>query len=349
MAQRITKKIMKLAPGIIAIVIVLTGVAVVYLYSDPVMRFMMVMNEVVPAWGVSSEEVVLPLENNSKTKMTIYKRIFSKQDKYYFCVHGLTPQGYQHPSLVKLARALALATGRKVLVPYLYGSETDRDVIDATQEIKKMYISVKERYPGKYNGFGACISATMLVVALNDLPTERYPDKIFMYGPFLNGEMLMHFYNTSGMEVDFIVKLANAMRHPKLTEEEKKLVGKAIAATKPGVTDRNQVKQILGIDLYNKVDSLKVENPEFKQLNEMTLFKQKPLPACRYYILHSRADNIIPFSMGLSMHKYLLQLGLDSKFLATGAFQHTQKEKSFTTLKTEFKEIYVFFNDLFKE
>ncbi|MEJ5362813.1 MAG: hypothetical protein WBK20_00015 [Spirochaetota bacterium] len=349
MTQRITKKIIKMALVIIVIIIVLIGVAIALLYSDPVLRFMLVMNEIVPALGVTSQEVILPLDEGKQTKMTIYKSIFRSEDKYYFCVHGMTPQGYRHPSLVKLAKALALATGRKVLVPYLYGSETDRDVIDATKEIKKMYLSVKKLYPGKYNGFGACISATMLVAALNDIPLEWYPDKIFMYGPFLNGEMLMHFYNTSGMEVDFIVKLANAMRHPKLTEEEKKLVGKAIASTKPGVTDRNQMKQILGIDLYTKVDSLKVENPEFKQLNEMTLFKKKQLPSSKYYILHSRADNIIPFSMGLSMHKYLLQLGLDSKFVATGAFQHTQKGKSFTTLKTEFKEIYAFFYDLFKE
>lgn len=350
MAQRITKKIMKLAPGIIAIVIVLTGVAVVYLYSDPVMRFMMVMNEVIPAWGVSSEEVVLPLENNSKTKMTIYKRIFSKQDKYYFCVHGLTPQGYQHPSLVKLARALALATGRKVLVPYLYGSETDRDVIDATREIKSMYLAVRYHYPGKYNGFGACISATMLVAALKDIPAHLYPDKIFMYGPFLNGQMLMHFYNTGGMEVDFLVKLANAMRHPAVSDEEKKLVSKAIAATKPGITDRQEMKRILGPALYQKIDLLKVENPEFKQINEMTLFeKNRALPHCKFYILHSRSDNIIPYSMGVSMHKYLLQLGLQSAFVATGAFQHTQNERSFKKLIAEFKEIHAFFTDLFKE
>jgi len=341
-------KILSITTLIVTFLIIITGFVV--FISNPVLRFMLVMNEIVPAWGVLSQEVVLPLENNKKTKMTIYQPVFAKPDAYYFCVHGLTPQGYTHPSMVKLAKALALATRRKVLVPYLFGSETDRDIIDATKEIKSMYLAARKLYPGKYNGFGACIAATMLVAALKDIPASLYPHKIFMYGPFLNGEMLMHFYNTSGMDVDFIVKLANAIRHPKLTQEEKNLVGKAIAATKPGVTDKALMKHILGQDLYTKIDSLKIENPEFKQINEMTLFDtSKPLPQCKYYILHSRQDNIIPYSMGMSMHKYLLQLGLKSTFVATGAFQHTQKGRSYKTLKAEFNEIYAFFDDLFKE
>ncbi len=344
------KKIAITTASIAVFLIILIVLAVIALYTNPVIRFMLVMNEIIPAYGVGSKEVVLPLGNDRYTKMTIYQRIFSKEDKYYFCIHGLTPQGYTHPSLVKLAKALSLATGRKVMVPYLYGSETERDVIDAIKEIKAMYNEVRKRYPGKYNGFGACISGTMLVAALNDIPIEMYPDKIFMYGPFLNGEMLMNFYNTRGMEVDFIVKLANAIRHPQLTQEEKGLVSKAIATSKPGLTDRSEMKQILGLALYNKIDRLKIENPEFREINEMTLFpKNRSLPACKFYILHSRSDNIIPYSMGMSMHKYLLQLGLQSTFVATGAFEHTQKDKSIEKMKEEFYELYAFFNDLFKE
>ncbi len=342
-------KVLQITAIALIIIVLLTLIVIGILYSNTTFRFMLVMNEIIPAWGVSMHEVDLPL-THGKTKMTIYKPVFAKSNAYYFCVHGMTPQGYKHPSLVKLAKALALATGRKVLVPYLYGSETDRDVLDASQGIRDMYLAVRKQYPGTYNGFGACISATMLVAALKDVPRELYPDKLFLYGPFLNGEILMHFYNTSGMEVDYIVKLANAMRHPKLTEEEKKLVSKAIVATKPGVTNRNEMKKILGEQLYKKIDSLKVENPEFKQLNEMTLFyKGRPLPDCKFYIVHSRSDNIIPFSMGMSMHKYLLQLGLNSKFVATGAFQHTQSQKSWKALLAEFNEIRSFFDDLFKE
>lgn len=310
---------------------------------------MVIMNDIVPSIGVTAYEVTLPLQNNDSTKMTIYSRIFSKENKYFFCVHGMTPQGYTHPSLVKLAKALALATGRKVMVPYLKGSETSRDILDATSEIQSMYYEVKKRYPGKYNGFGACIAGTMLVAALKDVPAELYPDKIFMYGPFLNGEMLMNFYNTSGVEVDFIVKLANAARHKALSDEEKNRVNEAIKATKPGVTDKQEVKNILGEKLYKKIDTLKIDNPEFKALNEMTLFsRNQKLPNCKYYILHSRSDNVIPYSMGLSMHKYLLQLGLQSRFVATGAFQHTKKA-TFKELINEFNVIQAFFDDLFSE
>lgn len=346
----VVRKSIKIIMTAILTFIILLTIPLVVILHYPALIFILSMNEIIPAWCVSAKEVPLIPGDGDKTRMTIYTRIFSQQDKYYFCIHGLTPQGYTHPSMVKLAKSLALATGRKVLVPYMHGSETDRDIIDATKEITKMYLEIRKQYPGKYNGFGACISGTMLVAALRDIPVELYPDKIFMYGPFLNGEMLIHFYNTSGMDVDFIVKLANAIRHPKLTQDEKKLVSKAIALTRPGVTDRHEMKQILGSELYNKIENLKVENPEFKQINEMTLFNtKKPLPNCQFYILHSKSDNIIPYSMGLSMHKYLQQLGLQSKFVATGAFQHTQKQPTVHQMISEFKEIHAFFEDLFKE
>lgn len=342
-------KLAKIAGISFVIIFLLIAIVIGVLYTNPAISFMLIMNDIIPAWGVFSYEVELPLQDAS-TKMTIYTPFLSKNNTYYFCVHGLTPQGYAHPSMIKLAKALAIATKRIVLVPYLYGSETERDALDATKGIKDMYLAVRKKYPGRYNGFGACISATMLVAALKDVPLELYPDKLFLYGPLLNGEMLINFYNTSGMEVDFIVKLANAIRHPALTDNEKKLVSKAIAATQPGVTDKHHMKQMLGDNLYKKVDSLKVENPEFKQLNELALFKKDmPLPGCRYYILHSRGDNIIPFSMGVSMHKYLLQRGLQSRFVATGVFQHTQKDRSFTKIRIEFNDIYAFLTDLFKE
>lgn len=345
------KKTLYVSIAIIVLIIVsLLCIGSIILYSKPSVTFMLVMNEIVPAWGVTAKEADLAL-TNGQTKMTIYTRIInSKKDRYYFCLHGLTPQGYTHPSLVTLAKALALATGRRVLVPYLKGSETTRDILDATNEVASMYCQVRKNYPGKYNGFGACISATMLVGALRNVPLALYPDKLFLYGPFLNGEMLMHFYNTAGQDVDFIVKLANAMRHAKTTEDEKKLISQAIVATKPGKTNKDEMKKILGIELYTKVDTLKIENPEFKAINELTLFNaKKPLPQCKYYILHSKSDNIIPYSMGVSLHKYLLQLGLTSTFVATGTFQHTQTQKSIKTLYNEYKEIKSFFDDLFSD
>ena len=59
--------------------------------------------------------------------------------------------------------------------------------------------------------------------------------------------MLANFYNTSGMEIDYIVRMTNAMRHPVITGPEKDLISRAILATKPGLTDREEMKRMADI------------------------------------------------------------------------------------------------------
>ncbi len=334
---------------IIIVVVLILASTILVLFNKPSVRFMLVMNDTISPPGIIEREVTLR-SNGENTPMMVYSRNNAASDRYYFLVHGLTPKSYRHPTIQKIAGAIVWASGCTVFVPYIRGSETDRSIKHVCSDIVRLYTDLRTQYNGSFNAFGACISATILLLALNDVPQELYPKKVFLHGPFLNGEMLADFYNKSGMEIDFIVKMANAIRNKSFSEEEKALLSKAIAATKPGITDREEMKRILGEKLYEKTEKAPVDYSEFKEINELTLFpKNRPLPKCRYYITHSRSDNIIPYSMGMGLHQYLLQRGLPSKFIATGAFQHSDKAGSLLKLAKEATSLMDFFDDLFEE
>lgn len=322
---------------------------VLWLYFKPSVRFMLMMNDTITPPGIIEREVTLHV-NGEETPMLIYSRENAPDGRYFFLIHGLTPKSYKHPTVKKIASALAWASDYTIFVPYIRGSETSRSIRNVCGDIVQIYTSLRSQYQGRFHAFGACISATILLLALNNVPLELYPEKVYLHGPFLNGEMLADFYNNSGMEIDYIVKLANAIRNNSFSDSEKALISKAIAATRPGVTDREEMKRILGEELYLKAEKAPVDYSEFKEINELSLFpKDRPLPKCKYYITHSRSDNIIPYSMGMGLHQYLLQRGLSSRFIATGAFQHSNKAGSTMKLLSEAKALMNFFDDLFDE
>ncbi|MCX7678667.1 MAG: hypothetical protein N2316_05560 [Spirochaetes bacterium] len=332
----------------IALIILIVS-CFLWLLSKPSVRFMLVMNDVLSPSTIEEKELNIHVESE-EIPMLMYARTGGEKKGYFFLIHGLTPKSYKHPTIKKISQAICWASGYTVLVPHIRGSETSRDIKYVCKDIANIYTELRAKYPGRYNAFGACVSATILLLALNDVALEIYPEKIFLHGPFLNGKMLADFYNKSGIEVDYIVKLANAIRHKSFTDSEKELISKAIIATKPGITDREEMKRILGEKLYFRVEETPVDYSEFKEINELTLFpKDRPLPKCKYYITHSRSDNIIPYTMGMGLYQYLLQRGLPSRFVATGAFQHSDKANSLCALISEINALMDFFDDLFDE
>ncbi len=340
--------ILKILMPAIGICTLIAG-GVLWLYFKPSVRFMLVMNDTIIPRGIIERETSIHV-NGEDIPILIYRRENAPHGKYFFLIHGLTPKSYKHPTMKKISCALAWASDYTVLVPYIRGSETSRSIREVYNNIEQIYTTLRAQYQGRFNAFGACISATILLIALNNVPPELYPEKVYLHGPFLNGKMLADFYNSSGMEVDYIVKMANAIRNKSFTDKEKSLLSKAIAATKPGVTDREEMKRILGEKLYEKTEKAPVDYAEFKEINELTLFpKNRSLPRCRYYITHSRSDNIIPYSMGMGLHQYLLTRGLSSRFLATGAFQHSNSAGSICKLIGEARMLMEFFDDLFDE
>lgn len=344
------KKIPLLTALVLAISICIAiASGVLRLYFKPSVRFMLAMNDTIAPTEILERETSLRV-NGEDIPMLIYSRVNGSSGRYFFLIHGLTPKSYKHPTIKKISSAIAWASNYTVLVPHIRGSETSRSIKEVCREIVQIYTDLRAQYKGRFHAFGACISATILLLALNDVPLELYPEKVYLHGPFLNGEMLADFYNKSGMEVDYIVKMANAIRNKSFSESEKALLSKAIAATRPGITDREEMRRILGEELYSKTEKAPVDYSEFKEINELTLFpKDRSLPRCKYYITHSRSDNIIPYSMGMGLHQYLLQRGLSSRFLATGAFQHSDSAGSMFKIVGEARALIEFFDDLFDE
>lgn len=338
--------------GIIASTIVMAAVIGGYiLYQKPGGKFLLIMSDVVPPTGVTQIEKTIRLNNND-IPMTVFSCKNTGPGKYYFLLHGLTPESYKHPSIIKMANALCIATGRTVFIPLIRGSiEGGRSINEVTTEIKNIYLKLKELYPGRYNAFGSCIGGTGLLISFNKMPAEQYPDKLFLYGPFFTGKILVDFYNRAGVEeIDYLVKMASALNSGEFRSKEKKLISKAIVASKPGRTDRDEMRAILGDKLFKRVDESKVDHRELLQLNEFSLLtKGKKGPESDFYIIHSTSDDIIPYSMGLMLHKFLIRCGLHSKFLGTSLFGHTQTKRTLDTYRRELPELIGFLDELFQE
>ena len=344
------KKIL-LIGGICISVFIATLAAESYLlYQKPSIRFLLIISEIINPSGFEKKESVLKLRTHD-TPMTIFTPVDNKPGKYYFFLHGFTLEEYRHPTLIKLAAAISCTTGRTVFVPFIRGiTKQGWTLAGVAEEIGNVYLDLRKQYPGKYNAFGACVAGTGLLVAFNTIPICDYPDKLFLYGPFFEGRGLVDYYNKAGVEVDYIVKLANALNSDDYTEKQKHLVSKATLASKPGTTDREEMRAILGDALYNRIDKSAVDNREFMSIDEGKIFtKGKKVPNSKFYIIHSNSDEIIPYSFGLSLHKFLLSCGAKSRFAGTELFGHTSSSFSISDSYKEIRNLINILDDLFEE
>jgi len=320
------------------------------LYQKPSIRFLLFVSEIIKPAGFEKKETVLKLKNFD-TPMMIFTPVNNKPGKYYFFLHGFTPEAYRHPTLIKMAAAISCTTGRTVFVPFIKGiTKQGWTLAEVAEEVGNIYLDLRKQHPGKYNAFGACVAGTGLLVAFNTIQVSDYPHKLLLYGPFYTGKGLVDYYNKAGVVIDYIVKLANAINSDAYTDEQKNLVGKAILASKPGTTDREMMRAILGDALYERIDRTPVDNREFMSIDEGSIFtKGKKLPDSKFYIIHSSTDDIIPYSFGLSLHKFLLSCGLKSRFAGTELFGHSRSEFSISDSYKEIMNLIDFLDDLFEE
>ncbi|MBN2160504.1 MAG: hypothetical protein JW807_14005 [Spirochaetes bacterium] len=344
------KKFLSIAGITVAMLFAALLIAGIILYSKKSVRFLLAMTDMVKPKDFTVEETTIRI-GTEDIPMMIYRPGGKKVDKYYFMLHGLTPESYRHPIMLQTAGALCHATGRTLFLPHIRGSvEWGRPLTVIAKEIADIYLALRKTYPGEYNAFGACIAATGLLVVFNTIPVEQYPDKMFLYGPFFTGPDLVEFYNSAGVELDYIVRMTNALYSDKFKEEEKKVISRAIFASKPGTTDRAEMSKILGEELYRRIDTEKIYNPQVALLGKSAILsKGRKIPHTTVYIIHSRGDNIVPFTAGLSLHNFLLQCGVKSKFVGTGIFMHTQKKKSLKKIAIEVRDLIEFLDDLFAE
>jgi hypothetical protein len=345
------KKIFMISGAAVAVLLSAVIVCGIILYNKPGVKFLLVMSDAIRSPGITCIEKTVRV-NNDVIPMMVFTSRQESPRAYYFLLHGFTPESYKHPMIIKLAKGICAATGRTVFIPLIRNSiGGTRTIKDMTEEIKNIYLALKKEYPGRYDAFGSCLAGTGLLIAFNKMPVEEYPDRIFLFGPFFTGKLLVDFYNKARPdEIDYIVKMANAMNSKNYNVEEKKLLSKAIISTKPGRTDRDEMRTILGDALFKKVDESKVDNQEFIDVDKHSIFTEgKKIPNSDFYIIHSTSDDIIPYTQGMALQNYLLQCGARSRFLGTNLFGHSQKNISLLTYSRELRDMISFLDDLFRE
>ena len=145
----------------------------------------------------------------------------------------------------------------------------------------------------------------------------------------------------------YVVKMAITLNMDIFSEAEKNLIRKAIAASKPGVTDRSEMKKIMGEKLYNDIAVIKLHHRDFEDISPRTMFGRKR-SNCTYFILHSKTDNIIPYFEGKSLADFMKKRGISTKFLGTEYLEHAQNQASVTGFIKEMKYLIRFFDELFE-
>ena len=349
-------KIKKILAGIgiailslIAFLLLSAGAVYLIAMNKASVRFLLSNSGFITPMNYIKQETFIDVRGTRVPVMT-YRHPRAKTDIYFMLQHGLTPDGYQHPKIDRFATSLCDATGMTVLIPYVKGSVEGGSLKKTYDTMADIYIALVKKFPGRYRAFGACIGANILLVALNRVPAEIYPEKIFMLGPFSQGRTLFDFFNklSNPEEVDIMVKMAVTLNMEVYNEAEKNLIRKAIASSKPGTTDRSEMKKILGEKLFNDITVIKLHHKDFEDISPKTMFREKNRPRCKYFILHSKNDNIIPYYEGKNLALFMKNSGISTKFLGTEYLEHAQNQASVTGFIKEMKYLIRFFDELFE-
>ncbi len=343
------KMLMIGAGAVVALLLLSAFIAVLVMYSRPGVRYLAYMSGIVRPGGFIREETTIRV-GKEDVPLMVYRRPGRASTRNFFLVHGLTHEAHKHPQIDRMASSISGATGMSVYIPRISGFLVKGLTSDEiTTEIADAYTAVAKKYPGTYRAFGACFGATALIAAMKKVDPELYPKKILLYGPFMDGKKLIHFYNSINADIDFIVKLGVSAEMDIYTDEEKKLLRKAIALSGPGKTDETMMRQIIGEKLFRDISVVKLRQERLEAVGAGTLFGNRKLPDCAYYILHSEHDTIIPVSEGKSLFQYLRSRGASARFYGTELFSHTENRVTVTGFVKEIAYMGSFFDDFFRD
>ena len=336
------------AGSLVAIVILAAIVGWHILMSRPSIKFLLTNSGFRDPADYVKSEIVIHVKGEPVPVM-VYRHPKAVSDRYFILQHGLTPEGHKHPKIDRFAASLCEATGMNVLIPYVRGSVEGGSLEDAYRRMAEIYTAASERFPGRYRAFGACIGANILLVALRRVSPKIYPEKIFLLGPFFRGDSLFSFYNrlTRPEDIDIMVKMAITLNMNVFSEKEKELIRRAIASSKPGPTDRSEMKKILGEKLFNDIAVVKLHHRDFESIGPETMFSPAQ-SRCRYFILHSKNDNIIPYFEGRNLAAFMRRSGISTRFLGTEILDHAENQTSVSGFVAEMKHLIRFFDELFE-
>jgi len=346
------KRIIAVTAIVMASILVLfaasAGTAYYILMQKPSVKFLLANSGFREPAHYTKKEITMDVKGE-KVPVVVYRHKTARSDKYFMLQHGLTPQAHRHPKIDRFAASICDATGMNVVIPYVKGSIQGGSLTRTYQNMADIYTVLVKQFPGKYRAFGACIGANILLVALNRVPDDIYPEKIFMLGPFFNGRTLFDFYNkiSKPEDIDIMVKMAITLNMDVFSEKEKDLIRAAIAASKPGTTDRSEMKKILGDKLFSDIAVVKLHHNDFENINPGTMFG-KNRARCKFFILHSKTDNVIPYFEGKNLADFMKKSGISTRFLGTEYVEHAQNQASVTGFLKEMKYLIKFFDELFE-
>ena len=318
-------------------------------WQQPSVKYLLTMGGYLPVYGISITEERITV-NNKTVPLDIYRKKNAHSNTYFVLFHGLTPQAHKHPQLVQMAKSIAFATGMNVIVPKIpeYFIK-DATLHDVKQGIRSLYSSIVNAYPGHYRAFGACLSGTVMLSAFTMLPQNIYPEKILLFGPMFQGNTIKGTLFEKYFDVDFLVKLTISSNMSMFNPEEKDLIHKAMMSANMGITDETRMKQILGDRLFRDISIVTIDEEYLKKTGARTLLKNyKAIPNCKYFILHSKTDRIIPFDEGKSLFNFLKGSGTFSEFLGTELLDHVSGRITVKGFVSELKYMKHFFDELFE-
>ncbi|MFW5770741.1 MAG: alpha/beta hydrolase family protein [Spirochaetota bacterium] len=343
------KKFLLLVFSSLVLIIIIMGVYAYSLYQRPGVRYILNMSGYMePSNFVKSEETLRV--DGTQIPVMKYTRPQGPSDKWFILIHGFAPSAHEHPRINQMAASICDATGMSVLIPRVPAFfQENKDVQPIIDNIRTVYLALTKEFSGQYRAFGACLGGTFLLMALQDVPVDIYPEKILLFGPMNDGKWLQEKMNQNNQQLDFIVKLAITGNHDAFSSAEKKLIHKAMMSSSPGKTDTTKMKQILGTSLYNDISILNIDDSFFSDFRESIPPGSINQEArCRYFILHSHNDDIIPFSEGKSLFHYMKEQGKNVRFYGTETTGHTDSTVTVTGLYQEMKYLTNFFDSLFE-
>jgi len=318
--------------------------------NDPGVRYIFSMGGVVKPDNFTKKEIMIKSGDENISVMK-YSHNDAQSNRYFVLSHGFTPLTNKHPKIDLMAASICYATGMNVFIPEIKEMNKHGLTLKKTSEkYAHIYSALAKKYPGKYRTFGSCFGGTAMLKGITLLPSDIFPEKVFLFGIFTSGKDLLKFYNEhNNDEVDIIVKLAISSNMNIYTEDEMKLIKNAIQTAPPGPTDKSRIRRIIGEKLFNDLSIVKLKNKDLESIGINTLLpNNRKLPECSFFILHSRNDGIIPELHGKKLYNFLTKKGTKTTFRGTELFSHTENRVTVTGLINEYKYMKVFFNSLFE-
>ena len=351
------KLFFKIGIGFVLFFIMLVGIVSYVYYTKPSVKFLLSHAGIIKLDNYNKERVFIKLDD-VESPVLLYRSKNRASNKYFVLIHGFAPTGENHKKMDLLARSITGSTGMNVLVPRISKFlDKQAKLPEAVKNIREVYLKLNEKYPGEYRAFGSCLAGTSLLSALKTVPKKIYPKKIFLYGSFNIGDSIVNLVNENlkgdedkdSIQPDFLLKLALTSNMDKFTEKEQDLIHKAIMKVKPGKTDEKRMEKILGKSLFNVISVINIDKNFLEKSGASKLLKgYEVLPNCKYFILHSKNDDIIPYEEGQSLSKFLKKQGGDVDFFGTELFSHTENNITVTGTYQEIKYMVSFFDGLFK-